>query len=112
MALYADLNDEEKNVLGTWERNMRGWANSAARLLVEARALQAAADASGGPRNIVTGLDNGAEIPNTGGLAGAQNMTKAEWAAVFAILDAYITAHDTAVVRQNFAKAAGPLAGL
>ena len=112
MGLYVDLTDEEKSVIEAWERNMRGFVNGLARNLNEARALQAAADASGGPREIVTGLDAGQEIPNSSGIAGAQDMTKQEWAAIVGILDAFITAHDTATVRQNFAKAAGPTAGL
>ena len=112
MATYAELTAEQKSILAAWERNLRGWTNTAARLLAEARALQAAADASNGPRDIVTSLDAAEEIPNSSGIAGAHDLTRAEMAAIFTILDNYITAHDTDAVRRNFAKASGPTAGL
>lgn len=112
MGTYADLSQEDKDILAGWERNQRAWFNSAARLLVEARALQASIDAAGGPRDIVTGLDNGEKIPNSGALAGGHDMTKQEWASLIAIMDEYVTNNDTAADRQLFAKAAGPTAGL
>jgi hypothetical protein len=112
MGLYVDLTQEEKDILSAWERNTRGWFNSAANMLQQARALQASLDASGGPRDIITALDNGEEVPNSSGLAGAHKLTKQEWASLVAVLDAYITDTDTTAVRQLFAKAAGPTAGL
>ena len=86
MGLYADLSPEDKAVVEGWEKQQRAWFNSMARLLVQGRALKAAIDASGGPRDIVTGLDAGQEIPNTSGLSGAHPMTKAEWATLIALL--------------------------
>ncbi len=112
MATYDSLTPEQKDVLGAWERNTRGWFNTIARSLMEARSLQAALNASGGPRAIITSLDNGEEVPNSSGIAGAQKLTKQEWAALVAILDGFISDIDTTAVRQNIAKAAGPTAGL
>lgn len=112
MGLYVDLPQEDKDILAAWERNARGWFNSAATLLAQARALQAAADAGGGPREIITALDAGEEIPNSSGIAGAHDMTKSEWGALVAVLDEYVTNNDNAEDRQLFAKAAGPTAGL
>jgi hypothetical protein len=112
MGLYVDLTAEEKSIIGAWERNARGGFNSIARLVNEFRALQAALDASNGPRDIITGLDAGEEIPNTSGLAGAHDMTKAEWSSLVALLDGFLTTYDTAANRQLYAKASGPTAGL
>lgn len=112
MATYDSLSQADKDILAAWERNTRGWFNTAARLLQEARALQAALDATGGPREIITSLDNGEDVPNSSGIAGAHPLTKQEWSALVAVFDGYITDTDTAAVRQLFAKAAGPTAGL
>ena len=113
MASYDSLTQEQKDVLGAFERNMRGWFNTIARSLHEARSLQAAANASGGPREIVVSLlSNDVEVPNSSGIAGAQNLTKQELAALVALMDGFVTDFDTDTVRQNIAKAAGPTAGL
>lgn len=112
MALYNDLTPEQQAILSAWERNARGFFNQLASLIVAGRAIQAAANASNGPRDIVTSLDAGQEIPNSSGLAGAHDMTKAEWAALISVLDNFLTTHDTDAVRQLNAKAAGPTAGL
>ena len=112
MGLYADLPAEDKAIIEAWERNARGGFNSMARMVNEFRALQAALDASGGPRDIITALDPGEEIPNTSGLAGAHSMTKQEWSDLVALLDGFLTSYDTAVNRRLYAKAAGPTAGL
>jgi hypothetical protein len=112
MATYNSLTQPEKDILSAWERNTRGWFNTAASLLQQARALQAALDTSGGPRDLITSLDNGEEVPNSSGIAGAHPLTKQEWASLVAVFDGYITDVDTPAVRQLMAKAAGPVAGL
>ena len=48
MATYAELTQEQKDQLAALERNTRGWLNSLAALLAQARALDAAWSASGG----------------------------------------------------------------
>ena len=112
MATYASLTDEQKQILAAFERNARGWINSYASLLAQARALIAAADASGGPRDIVTSLDNGEVVPNSSGIAGAHDLTKQELAAVVGFFDEIILNSDNDADRQLFAKASGPTAGL
>lgn len=107
MGLYADLQQEDKDIVEPWERNQRGWFNQLFGLLQNARALQSMIDASGGPRAIVTALDAGEEIPNTSGMAGGHPMTKAEWATLIGLMDDFLVAHDTPAVRQLIAKAIG-----
>jgi len=112
MGLYVDLTQDEKTRTEAWDRDLRGWINSLATLLVQARALKAAADASGGPKEILATLDAGEIIPNTGGIAGAQNLTKEEIETLrSAGLDDLVTKYDVEIIRQFFAKAAGPTAG-
>ncbi len=113
MATYTSLTQGQKDLLAAWERDTRGWVNGLARLLVEARALGAALDASNGPGDILDSLGAGEVIPNSGGIAGAQDLTKAEWDTLRnAGLGNFQTTYDTIAVRQVFAKAAGPTAGL
>ncbi len=112
MATYASLTQEQKDILGAWERNARGWINTYARLLIEARALVASADASGGARDIVTSLDPGELVPNSSGIAGAHSLTKAEMATMIGFVDEVIANSDNAADRQAFAKAAGTIPGL
>jgi hypothetical protein len=113
MATYDSLTQDEKDLISAWERNTRGWLNSLARLIVEARALDAAMNASNGPGALLDSLDVGQVVPNSSGIAGAQNLTKEEWAVMrSAGLDDFLTAYDTNAVRRVIAKAAGPTAGL
>jgi hypothetical protein len=112
MALWADLTQADKDIVTAWDRNFRGWINGLARQLVEARALQASKDATGGAADIIATLDAGEDIPNTGGLAGAQDLDKADINALITGLDGFITTYDTAATRQRMAQAAGPTAGL
>ena len=113
MATYDSLTQDQKDQLAALERNTRGWLNGLARLLVEARALDAAWAASNGGDAIVAGLDVGAVVPNSSGIAGAQNLTKEEWVQMrTAGLGDFLTAYDTDAVRRVIAKAAGPTAGI
>ena len=113
MATYASLTAAEKSIVEAWDRNNRGWLNSLATLLIQARALKASADASGGAGEILATLDAGEIVPNSGGIAGAQDLTKEVIAALrTAGLDDFVTKYDTATIREYIAKAAGPTAGL
>ena len=113
MATYDSLTQEEKEIVEAFERNFRGWVNDLARLLVAARALDAAYDANGGAGSIVSTLDNGEEIPNTSGIAGAQTLVQnTDFSALIAGLNSFLTTYDTAATRQRIAQAAGPTAGL
>lgn len=113
MGTYASLSDEDKNIVGAWERNLRGWANDLARLLVAARVLQASYNASGGAQSIINTLDTGESIPNTSGIDGALSLINdTDWAALITGLNAFVSTYDTAATRQRIAQAAGPTAGL
>ncbi len=114
MGLYVDLSKGDKGILEAWDRNMRGWINQIiSRGIVEARALQASLDASGGAGDILDGLDAGQIVPNTGGLAGAHDLTKEQWMTLRTTgLNGFLTTYDTTVVRELAAKAAGPTTGL
>jgi hypothetical protein len=113
MGTYAALSQADKDILEPWERNFRGWVNGhISRGVVEARALKASLDAGGGAGAILDSLDPGEIVPNTGGISGAQNLTKEEWATLRTAFNTFLTTYDTLSVREHAAKAAGPLAGL
>ena len=114
MGLYVDLSQSDKDLLAAWERNDRGWLNGLiSRGIVEARALKASLDASGGAGDILDSLDAGEVVPNSSGIAGAQPLTKEEWLTLRNTgLADYLTTYDTVAVRELLAKAAGPTAGL
>ena len=113
MGLYNDLSQADKDILAAWERNLRGWINNnISRGIIEARALKSSLDASGGAGDILDSLDAAEIVPNSSGIAGAQNLTKEEWATLRAAgLNTFLTSYDTLTVRALAAKAAGPTAG-
>ena len=113
MALYTDLTQADKDLLGAFERNTRGWINQVlAKGIIQARALDAARTASGGVQSIIDSLDVGEIVPNSSGIAGAQELTKAEWNTLIGGLSSFLSTYDTLATRRNIAKAAGPTAGL
>ncbi len=92
---------------------MRGWVNNnISRGTIQARALKASMDAGGGAGDILDSLNAGEVVPNSGGIKGAQNLTKEEWLVLRNAMNAFLTSYDTDVVREHAAKAAGPLAGV
>jgi len=113
MTLYVDLSQSDKDILAAWERNDRGWLNGIiSRGIVEARALKASLDASGGAGDILDSLDAGEIVPNSSGIAGAQDLTKEEWEILRTALNDFLILYDKIAVRELLAKASGPLAGL
>lgn len=113
MTTYANLTQEERDIVEAWERNFRGWVNDLARLMVAARALDASYDAAGATGAIVATLDPGEEIPNTGGLAGALPLQQdTDFAALVTGLNNFLSTYDTAATRQRIAQAVGPTAGI
>jgi len=113
MGTYANLSQSDKNILNAWDRDFRGWINNnISRGIIQARALKAALDASNGAGDILDGLNAGQVVPNTGGIAGVQNLTKEEMATGIAAMNTFLTNYDTVVVRAFAAKAAGPQAGV
>ncbi len=113
MGTYANLPQSDKDILGAWERNFRGWVNNnISRGIIQARALKASLDASGGAGDIIDNLDAGEIVPNTSGIAGAQDFTKEETTVLRGAMNTFLTSYDTVAVRALAAKAAGPLAGV
>ncbi len=111
---YNDLSQSDKDILAAWERNARGWVNlSISRGIVTARALKASLDASGGAGDILDSLDAGEIVPNSSGIAGAQPLTKEEWAILRSSgINVFLNSYDNEPTRALAAKAAGPTAGL
>lgn len=114
MGLYVDLSQSDKDILAAFERNDRGWLNGIiSRGIIEARALKAALDASGGAGDILDSLDAGEVVPDSSGIAGTQPLTKEQWLILRTTgLADFLTTYDTLAVRELLAKAAGPTAGL
>ena len=113
MGTYAALPQADKDSLAEWDKSFRGWANNnISRGTIQARALKASLDSSGGAGSIFDGLDALEIVPNPGGIAGAQNLTKEEWATLRKALNIFLTTYDTIATRQLAAKASGPLAGV
>jgi len=113
MATYASLSEEDKALVGAFERDFRGWFNDLARGIIAARALEAHYIAGGGPGSIIATLDTGEFIPNTGGLNGAQALEQdTDFAALISGMSTFLTTYDTIATRQRIAQAVGPTAGL
>jgi len=113
MGLYKDLTARQVELLGETTKQSRAWFNGLAALLTQARAIDAAMKASGGPAAILDSLDAGEIVPNTSNIAGAQDLTKEEWATLrVAGFDDFLAQYDTVAVRRILAKACGPTAGL
>jgi len=112
MGLYADLTAEQKGIVRESTNQLRALMGTLAQVIVQATTIQHAIDAADGLREIVTDLDNTETVPNESGLAGAHSLTRAEMAAIVALLDLYVTTFDTPANRQLMAQARGVLAGL
>lgn len=114
MVTFDELTPEQKNILTAFVRNFRGWVNShIGRALVEARALDAAYDATNGAAAILATLNPGEKVVDGSGIAGVHVLTKEEIEAfATAGLQDFLTAYDTEAVRRLVAKIAGPTAGL
>ena len=113
MGTYNNLSQSDKDILGALERNFRGWINNnISRGIIQARALKASLDAGGGAGDILDGLDALEVVPNSGGIAGAQDLTKGEWETLRSAMNLFLTNYDTVATRALAAKAAGPTAGL
>ena len=88
MATYAELTSEEKSVLDSWLNNVRALAGEMARVGNHAGAAKTAYWAQ--ISAILAKLDTGAVIPNAGGLAGAQALTKEQ----LTTLESHVEAQD------------------
>ena len=103
MATYAELSAEDQAVVDNTINLIRAAAGERARAWNRQKAIADDSNAIA----LVTSIDAGATIPNTSGLAGADDMTRSELVAVWNTLEEDRAANDDATNRAAFSKAAG-----
>ncbi len=106
MATYASLTAGQKatvaHALDTMARPALG---EYARLLNHFAAFKSEYDA--GAAAIIATVDVGEVIPNSSGLAGANDMTQAQWTTFVTAINTLLTTYNTTAMRQSYALAAG-----
>jgi len=106
MAAYAELTNEQRDVLQNWINNLRAVAGEQARVNNHWDAIntQYVSQISA----ILAELDDNAIIPNTSGLAGAQSLdVDAEAVSIMSHGQGILTNYNTSGHRLLWAKAAG-----
>lgn len=103
MATYAELSAADQAIVQNTVNLIRAAAGERARAWNRQKAVADDDNAIA----LVTSIDAGETIPNTSGLAGADDMTRAELVAIWNTLEADRTANDDATNRAAFSKAAG-----
>lgn len=103
MATYANLSPADKAIVDNTVNLIRGAAGSMAAAWTRIKAIADDTNAVG----LVTSLDAGQVIPNTSGLAGADDLTKEDVVAVWQIVNGIRAANDNAANRAAMSKAAG-----
>ncbi len=103
MATYASYSDTDKAIVQNITNLVRAAIGQLGKGWNSVIAIAADTNAVG----LVTGLDAGQVIPNTCGLAGADDLTKEEVVALYTLLNAIRLANDTAQNRAAMSKAAG-----
>ena len=102
---YADLTAEQKSVLDEWLNNLRASKGELARVNNH---LEVSNDIYNGQALAILGELAGAdEIPNAGGLAGAESLTKDQTVTLVSYAQGILTNYNTGPHRQNFGRAAG-----
>lgn len=103
MGLYEELSASDQGVVDNTVNLIRAGSGELARVYNHLAAIAADTNAIA----LVTSIDAGATIPNTSGLAGADDMTRSEVVAIYNLMDAIRQANDTASFRSQASKAAG-----
>jgi len=103
MATYEELSAADKAVVDNTVNLIRAASGERARAWNRQRAIASDTNAVA----LVVSIDAGATIPNTSGLAGADDLTRAELVAAWNTLELDRTANDTPANRASFAKACG-----
>ena len=103
MPTYQELSPEDRAVVDNTINLIRASCGEKARAWNRQKAIADDTNAIA----LVTSIDAGATIPNTSGLAGADDMTRSELVAVWTALEADRSANDTPTNRAGFSKAAG-----
>ena len=103
MATYAELSDSDKAVVQNVANLIRAGAGELGQIFNHIKAIADDTNATG----LVTSIDAGETIPNTSGLAGADDLTRTELVALYNLLNGIRTTHDTAANRAAMSKGAG-----
>lgn len=103
MGLYSELDPQDKAIVDNTTNLIRGACGELAGIWNRIKAIADDTNATG----LVMGLDTGEIIPNTSGLAGADDLTKDEVVEMFQLLNGIRTTNDTTTNRNKMSKAAG-----
>ncbi len=103
MATYDSLSAEDKAVVQNVVNLMRAGAGEIGRVFNHYQAIANDTNATG----LVVSIDAGETIPNTSGLAGADDMTRAELVSMWTDFVAMRSTYDIAANRAAWSKAAG-----
>lgn len=103
MATYNSLSDSDKAVVQNTVNLIRAGSGEIAKVFNHLKAIDDDPNAIA----LVTSVDASDTIPNTSGLAGADDLTRAEIVALYTILDGVRITTDDATFRAQASKAAG-----
>lgn len=103
MATFASLNPIDQAIVINTVNLLRASAGELARAINRIKAIADDTNATG----LVTSLDANEVVPNTSGLAGADELTRTEAVNLFNLLNGIRTTNDTAPNRALMSKAAG-----
>ena len=103
MATYTSLSDQDKAVVQNTIQLIRSISGSAGKVM---NTLKAIADDTNAIA-LLSSVDNTDTIPNQSGLAGSDDMTKAELLSIWTVFSSMRTSFDTVNNRAAWSKAAG-----
>lgn len=101
--LYADLTQQEKDILDNGVTLLRAAMGEHARMWNHVQAISEDSNMLA----IATGLNAGEVIPNASGLAGAADLTQQEVVDIYTFLNGVQNTNDDATFRARATKAAG-----
>ncbi len=103
MATYDSLSPADKAVVQNTANLIRAGCGELGLIFNHIKAIAEDTNAVA----LVTSVDAGEAIPNTSGLAGADDLTRAELVTVYTLLNGIRTTNDTPANRADLSKAAG-----
>ena len=103
MATYNSLDSTDRAIVDNTTNLVRGAVSEMARIWNRIKAIADDSNAVG----LVTSLDAGQVIPNTSGLAGADDLTKEELVELYNLLNGIRNTNDTLANRQKMSKSSG-----
>lgn len=106
MATYASLTQTEKDIIDTFARVVRGFSGELAKLAQRGVVLEDDWDAQ--VSALIATLDPGEVLPDTGGLAGAADITHEELTSIVTSIGSFLLTYNTPAARQLYVKLAGP----